>query len=155
MVNARVEVVFASKIVPVVVTVVKVSLENAQVIQMILSVVIIFLAQLMMEEKENVYLVVNAVVIKLVENAQEVMISNVASETQLHHQIIHIMDHAMEGVVLVLILIILLAALKLLLANAKVEIMFYAVLQEESLHGILTKVNTKKLFAQSMEKINL
>ena len=52
---------------------------------------------LMMEEKEVVYLLVNVVVRQLVENVQEVQISNVVLVIQ---QIQHIMDHAMEEVVL-------------------------------------------------------
>ena len=78
-----------SKLIPVVIMEVKLSLENAQVIQMMLNAVIIFLVQLMMEEQEVVYLVVNAMEKKLVENVQEVLISNVVLVIQTHHNQIH------------------------------------------------------------------
>ena len=75
--NAMVEVVFVSVMINVIVMEVKVSLENVNMIQKVSDVVIIFLVQLMMEEQELVHLVINVMVKKLVENAQEVEISNV------------------------------------------------------------------------------
>ena len=54
--------------------------ENAQVTQIILNVVIIYLVEQMMEEVENVYFQANAVELLSVENALEEMISNAASE---------------------------------------------------------------------------
>ena len=75
--NAMVEVVFVSVMINVIVMEVKVSLENVNMIQKVSDVVIIFLVQLMMEEQELVHLVSNVMVKKLVENAQEVEISNV------------------------------------------------------------------------------
>ena len=75
--NAMVEVVFVSVMINVIVMEVKVSLENVNMIQKVSDVVIIFLVQLMMDEQELVHLVINVMVKKLVENAQEVEISNV------------------------------------------------------------------------------
>ena len=116
MVNVMEEVVFVSKLIPVVILAAQVSLENVQVIQMMLNVVIIFLVQLMMEEKVIVYLQINVLVIKLVENAQEVVISNVVLvEDQLlilqKKKIIHIMVLALEVMELVSILISILVIL--------------------------------------------
>ena len=71
------EMVFVSVLINVVIMEVKLSQENVQVTQIVLNAVIIFVAQLMMEEKEIVYLLVNVMVKKLVENVQEVAISNV------------------------------------------------------------------------------
>ena len=106
----------------------------------------------MMEEMEIVYLLVNVMVKLLVENVQEVMISNVALE-KLEKKIQHIMGHVMEVVVLVLMLIVLIVLLKLFLVNAQVEIMLDAVFQEINLHGMLTKPNIPILFAEYLAQI--
>jgi uncharacterized membrane-anchored protein YitT (DUF2179 family) len=106
MINAVAELVFVSKLVPVVVMVVKVFLENAQAIQMMLNVAIIFLAMLM-EKVEIVFLVVNVVGKVLADYVQGVMISNVVlgkqkqmihQVHQVHrHQMLNTMGHAAEG----------------------------------------------------------
>ena len=112
-------------------------------IQMMLNVVMIFLVQLMMEEKEVVYFLINVMVKKLVENVQEVIISYVVLE-----KIHHLTGHAMEEEVLALMWIIPVAIPKLLLAYVQVQIMSNVVLQEVHLHGILIKESTLKLFVQ-------
>jgi hypothetical protein len=69
--------------------------ENAQVIQIILNVVIIYLVEQMMEELENVYFQANAVDLLSVENALEEMISNAVSEVVEEAAVAsHTMDHA-------------------------------------------------------------
>jgi hypothetical protein len=151
MVNATEELVFVSILINVVVMVVKLSLENAQVIQMMLNAVIIFLVQLMMEEQEAVYLVVNVMGTKLLANVHEVMISFVVLVPQM--LIIPIMDHALEEVVLALMLIILIVTLKLLLANAQVQITLNVVLQEKDIYGTLTKMNTQMFFSKYPARI--
>jgi hypothetical protein len=60
MVNVMEEVAFVSKLIPVVIVAAQVSLDNVQVIQMMLNAVIVFLVQLMMGEKVIVCLLVNA-----------------------------------------------------------------------------------------------
>jgi len=62
------------------------------------------------------------------------------------------MDHALEEVVLALILIILNAILKLFLVNAQVVITLDVVLEGLDIHGMLTKMNTPKLFAQYLDR---
>jgi hypothetical protein len=146
MVIAMVEMVFALMLIHAVNLEDKLSPENAQMIQMMLNVVIIFLVQLMMEEREIVYLVVNVMGTKLVENVQEVMISFVVLVPQM--LIIPIMDHALEEVVLALMLIILIVTLKLLLVNAQVQITLDVVLQEKDIYGTLTKMNTQMFFSK-------